>query len=78
MYVLLKYFVFREPDILTIELKRDNPLESLGFTVAGYRTADGRFVLDILSLTLVKVFIKILILDSMLRDGYAEQYAEQC
>lgn len=31
-----------EPDILTIELKRDNPLESLGFTVAGYRTADGR------------------------------------
>ncbi|XP_074624635.1 uncharacterized protein LOC141882580 isoform X2 [Acropora palmata] len=31
-----------EPDILTIELKRDNSIEGLGFTVAGYRTADGR------------------------------------
>ncbi|XP_029207746.2 partitioning defective 3 homolog isoform X2 [Acropora millepora] len=31
-----------EPDMLTIELKRDNSIEGLGFTVAGYRTADGR------------------------------------
>ncbi|KAL9968293.1 hypothetical protein ACROYT_G026648 [Oculina patagonica] len=31
-----------EPDMLMIELKREDPLEPLGFTVAGYRTADSR------------------------------------
>ena len=31
--------------MVMIELKRDDPEEGLGFTVAGYRTADGRFVL---------------------------------
>ena len=30
--------------MLTIELRRDNSIEGLGFTVAGYRTADGRSV----------------------------------
>ena len=33
--------------MLTLELKRDNSIEGLGFTVAGYRTADGRSVLMI-------------------------------
>ena len=28
--------------MLMIELKREDPLEPLGFTVAGYRTADSR------------------------------------
>jgi len=29
--------------MLMIELKREDPLEPLGFTVAGYRTADSRY-----------------------------------
>lgn len=30
--------------MLMIELKREDPLEPLGFTVAGYRTADSRYL----------------------------------
>lgn len=37
----------REPDMLMIELKREDPLEPLGFTVAGYRTADSRCQVNI-------------------------------
>ena len=33
--------------MLMIELKREDTSEGLGFTVAGYRTADGRWVFDI-------------------------------
>lgn len=29
--------------MLMIELQREDPLEPLGFTVAGYRTADSRY-----------------------------------
>lgn len=33
--------------MLMIELKREDPLEPLGFTVAGYRTADSRYEANI-------------------------------
>ena len=33
--------------MLMIELKREDPLEPLGFTVAGYRTADSRYQFNI-------------------------------
>ena len=33
---------YREPDMIMIELNREDPQEPLGFTVTGYRTADSR------------------------------------
>lgn len=33
--------------MLMIELKREDPLEPLGFTVSGYRTADSRYEANI-------------------------------
>ena len=46
----------REPDMLMIELKREDPLEPLGFTVAGYRTADSRYKVNIVTFIACHVF----------------------
>jgi len=51
LFDILLSNILREPDMLMIELKRDDPMEGLGFTVAGYRTADGRYAFDIFSQT---------------------------
>ena len=42
--------------MLMIELKREDPLEPLGFTVAGYRTADSRYKVNIVTFIACHVF----------------------
>lgn len=46
--------------MLMIELKHEDPQEPLGFTVAGYRTADSRYIVNIIVFIFIPCSIDVL------------------